>query len=60
MEQFRSPVEGYGRVPISATIVMPIYILTHCETSQVKLSSTYHVFIALQDFYGQAPIPESD
>jgi hypothetical protein len=59
MERSRSPVEGYGGDPVLATILMPIYILKHCETASVKLSSSYHCFVALEDFNGQAPIPES-
>jgi hypothetical protein len=58
MEQLRSPVKGYGGASILATIFMPFYKLKHCETTSVKLSSSYHCFVALDDFNGQAPIPE--
>jgi hypothetical protein len=59
MEQIRSPVEGYGGAPVLATILMQMYILKHCETTSEKLSSSYHCFVAFEDFNGQAPIPES-
>jgi hypothetical protein len=59
MERSRSPVEGYGGAPVLATILMPICILKHGETSQVELSSSYHCFVAFEDFNRQAPIPES-
>jgi hypothetical protein len=55
----QEPAEGYGGDPILATILMPINILKHCEISQVKLSSSYHSFVAFQDFNGQEPIPAS-
>ncbi len=46
-----------GRIPFLATIFMPIEILKERETSQVKLSLSYHFFIAFEDFDGQASIP---